>query len=112
MRKIITIIILCLINTMNYVDRYLVFGILPKIKDYFNLSNSQAGLLQTVFLITYIGCSFWFGAIGDKISRKYIIFGGTVLWSVFSFVGSLASRDVITLYKLSTIFGFMFAEVL
>lgn len=87
-RKIATVVILFLINTLNYMDRYIIYGILSKIQEFYNLSNGQAGLLQTVFLVSYIAFSFIIGILGDLVSRKILIILGLIIWSFCSFAGS------------------------
>ncbi|OWK50452.1 Protein spinster 1 [Lonchura striata] len=43
----LSVAILCLINLVNYMDRFTVAGVLPEVEDYFGIGDSSSGLLQT-----------------------------------------------------------------
>ncbi|XP_069134992.1 protein spinster homolog 1-like isoform X2 [Argopecten irradians] len=85
-------ILLC-INLLNYMDRYTVAGVLKDIQDYYDLENSEDGLIQTVFVLTYMVFSPIFGFLGDRYTRKYIMAGGIFFWSGVTFAGSMIPRD-------------------
>ncbi|XP_033748854.1 protein spinster homolog 1-like isoform X3 [Pecten maximus] len=85
-------ILLC-INLLNYMDRYTVAGVLKDIQDFYNLENSEDGLIQTVFVLTYMVFSPIFGFLGDRYTRKYIMAGGIFFWSVVTLAGSMVPRD-------------------
>ncbi|KAJ8312868.1 hypothetical protein KUTeg_010241 [Tegillarca granosa] len=87
-RSIFTVLILLCINLLNYMDRYTIAGVLKDIQAYFNLNNSQAGLIQTVFILTYMVFSPIFGYLGDRWIRKYIMAGGIFFWSTVTLAGS------------------------
>jgi MFS family permease len=69
-------------------DRFTLAGILDKIQCAFDISNGEAGLLQTVFVVSYMIFAPLFGYLGDRYSRKYIMAGGVFLWSLTTFLGS------------------------
>ncbi|XP_060077272.1 protein spinster homolog 1-like isoform X2 [Ylistrum balloti] len=85
-------ILLC-INLLNYMDRYTVAGVLKDIQDYYQLENSEDGLIQTVFVITYMVFSPIFGFLGDRFTRKYLMAAGILFWSAVTFLGSMIPRD-------------------
>ncbi len=76
-----TLIILFLINLINYLDRYLISGGLSTIQAEFGLTNAEAGALMTVFMMVYMLACPIFGWLGDRYSRKYLIATGVFLWS-------------------------------
>ena len=41
------------LNFLNYLDRFIVAAVLPRIQDELGLSNFEGGLLATVFLLGY-----------------------------------------------------------
>lgn len=56
-------------------------GVLPRIKDAFKLDFEVAGLLQTVFIISYMSLAPVFGYLGDRYNRKIIMGTGILIWA-------------------------------
>lgn len=54
----------------------------------FKIENSEAGLLQTVFVVSYMLFAPLFGYLGDRYSRKWIMAAGVFLWSLTTLLGS------------------------
>ncbi len=54
---------------------------LVQIQEFFSISNATAGLLQTVFVISYMVAAPLFGYLGDRYNRKLIMFFGILFWS-------------------------------
>lgn len=92
--------ILCLVNLLNYVDRYTVAANLEEIQEYFKITedNSAAGLIQTVFIIGYMVTSPVFGFLGDRYSRKMIIAVGITAWSALTLAGSFVPSQRFPLF--------------
>eukprot|EP00051_Salpingoeca_urceolata_P028363 m.486462 g.486462 ORF g.486462 m.486462 type:complete len:488 (+) comp24415_c0_seq1:34-1497(+) len=90
--------ILVAINLLNYIDRWTISGVLPLLQDekkngfHHNLSDSQGGLLMTVFIGSYMIFSPVFGYFGDRINRKALIAVGIFFWSMFTVGGSFAQN--------------------
>ena len=87
--------VLTLINLLNYLDRYVVSGIVPDLKaPPLGLSDRQIGLLTTAFMLVYMVTAPVFGALGDRGSRTRPIAMGVFLWSIATalsgFAGSYA----------------------
>ncbi|KAL4223098.1 Protein spinster 3 [Mactra antiquata] len=80
--------ILFFINLLNYMDRFTVAGVLKSIQKYYNISNSEDGLLQTSFISFYMVFSPIFGYLGDRYNRKVIMACGITFWSGVTFAGS------------------------
>jgi MFS family permease len=74
--------IVTLLNLLNYLDRYILAAVLPRIQSELHLSNSQAGLLATAFLVAYFVTSPLFGALGDRLSRTRLMSVGVIAWSL------------------------------
>lgn len=87
-KQIATVAILCYVNLINYMDRFTIAGILGDIQKCFNISDSQAGLLQTAFVLVYMLVAPLFGYLGDRFSRKYLMAVGLFFWSLATLVGS------------------------
>lgn len=84
------VVLLTGLNFLNYLDRFIVAAVLPRIQDDLGLSNAEGGMLATVFLLGYFVTSPIFGALGDRMPRKYLITAGVVMWSAATVASGLA----------------------
>ncbi|NXO01362.1 SPNS3 protein, partial [Rhinopomastus cyanomelas] len=73
--------VLCYANLINFMDWFIVPGILLDIQKYFELSDGDTGLLQTVFILCYMLAAPIFGFLGDRYNRKIILGAGIFFWS-------------------------------
>merc|ERR1712038_681506 len=80
--------ILTFINLINYMDRYTIAGILTQVQDYYSISDTEAGFLQTIFVLSYMIFAPVFGYLGDRYSRKWIMAVGVGIWVLAVLVGS------------------------
>ena len=88
----IALSVLTLVNLLNYLDRYVVSGIVPDLKaPPLGLSDSQVGLLTTAFMLVYMLAAPIFGALGDRGSRTRPIAVGVFLWSIATLVSGFAT---------------------
>ena len=78
------LLILTLINYLNYIDRYILSSVLTAIKEEFALSDFRAGLLATAFIVPYMLTSPLFGWLGDSRPRAKLLSLGAALWSFSS----------------------------
>ncbi len=85
-----TLTILTSINFLNYIDRDIIFGLVPIIQARFAVSYSQAGLLNTVFSIVHSVCTLPLGWVADRFSRRKVISYGVLFWSLATFLSGLA----------------------
>jgi predicted MFS family arabinose efflux permease len=76
--------LLTTVNYFNYIDRFILSAVLVSIKADLNLSDLQAGLLATSFMISYMFTSPFFGWLGDTQNRSKLLAGGALLWSIAS----------------------------
>lgn len=77
------LLVLTLINLLNYLDRYVPAAVLPQMKASGVVStDSEAGFLATGFLVVYMLASPVFGYLGDRRARTRPIAIGVALWSV------------------------------
>ncbi|KAG8006584.1 Protein spinster-like protein 1 [Nibea albiflora] len=92
-RALLTVFILCYINLLNYMDRFTVAGVLPDIEHYFGIDDGKSGLLQTVFICSYMFLAPVFGYLGDRYNRKYIMLGGITFWSAVTLASSYTPKE-------------------
>uniref|UniRef100_A0A023EVL5 Putative sugar transporter/spinster transmembrane protein n=1 Tax=Aedes albopictus TaxID=7160 RepID=A0A023EVL5_AEDAL len=83
-----TVIVLCFVNLINYMDRFTIAGVLKDIQDDFQIGDDEGGLLQTAFVVFYMVFAPVFGYLGDRWSRKWIMALGVLLWSTTTLLGS------------------------
>ncbi|HEU0031756.1 MAG TPA: MFS transporter [Kofleriaceae bacterium] len=88
----VILVLLTGLNFFNYLDRLIVAAVLPRIKDDLGLSNTEAGLLATVFLAGYFVTSPLFGVLGDRMARKWLIAAGVLTWSLATVGSGLATN--------------------
>ncbi|XP_030041746.1 sphingosine-1-phosphate transporter SPNS2 [Microcaecilia unicolor] len=93
--------ILSMGNVLNYLDRYTVAGVLLDIQRYFEVKDSGAGLLQTVFICSFMVAAPIFGYIGDRFNRKIILSCGIFFWSAVTFSSSFITKQYFWLLVLS-----------
>ncbi|MHA1452672.1 MAG: MFS transporter, partial [Promethearchaeota archaeon] len=69
----------------------------------FSKSASEVGLISTLFMITAAICTVIFGILNDRINRKWLLFGGSIYYSITSIlVGYAPSYELLMLFKILT----------
>jgi len=79
------------LNALNYLDRFLLSPLLPLIIAGLGLTDGQAGMLQSAFILVYAVVCPLAGWLGDRMSRLHIAALGVALWSIATFASGLAS---------------------
>ena len=59
-----TLILLFIVNLLNYMDRFTIVGVLSAVQQEFDIGQTKAALLQTVFLVSYMALSPIVGYLG------------------------------------------------
>lgn len=83
---------LFLINLLNFVDRTIPAVVMEPIRKEFMLSDSQLGLLGTVFTLVYAFAGLPLGLLADRWYRKYVLVGGVAVWSAFTAMSGMVSN--------------------
>ena len=78
------------LNLFNYIDRFLLNGVLTPIQQEFGLTDGQLGRLNTAFMVGYFLTSPFFGYFGDRWSRKALIALGVGIGSLGTIATSWA----------------------
>lgn len=90
---VLALSVLTLINLLNYIDRYVVAGIVPDLKaPPLGLSDSQIGFLTTAFMLVYMVTAPIFGALGDRGARTRPIAIGVFMWSLATILSGFAAN--------------------
>jgi len=66
----------------NYADRQAIFSVFPVLKTEMHLTDPQLGIIGSAFMWVYAGSGALAGLVADRISRKWLILGGLLFWSV------------------------------
>jgi len=85
------LLVLTLINLLNYLDRYVPSAVLPQMKaSGIVTTDFELGILAPGFLVVYMLASPAFGYLGDRRSRTRPIAIGVALWSCATMFSGLA----------------------
>ena len=95
--------LLLAINLFNYIDRYVLASVLPKLREEFfptGATNVDAklGFLAQAFLVSYLVTAPIFGWLADRWSRWLIVGGGVIAWSLASGASGLATTYMVLLF--------------
>ncbi|KAG9341461.1 hypothetical protein JZ751_019271 [Albula glossodonta] len=60
---------------------------------YFSINDSTSGLLQTVFICSFMLLAPVFGYLGDRYNRKVIMVGGMMAWIVTTLGSSFITQS-------------------
>ncbi|MGK0552418.1 MFS transporter [Enterococcus faecalis] len=82
---------------LMYATRTIFNPIMGVIGEQFGLSNTQLGLANSIFFLTYAVAQIPFGVIGDKIGRKLVIAIGFILLAVMTYFSGLVTTFVMFL---------------
>ena len=84
------LLVLTLINFVNWIDRQIVYPLFPLIKDDFHVSYTQLGWLVATFSVVHALGSLGLGRLADLTSRKKVISYGIAFWSAATFMSGVA----------------------
>lgn len=87
---IYVVIILTLMNLLNYLDRWVPSVVKDLFKADLKLTDAQTSLPLTGFIFIYMLTSPIFGALADRWPRKVLIAAGVGLWSFATGAAALA----------------------
>jgi MFS family permease len=87
-----TFAVLFLMNLLDYMDRNVLYAVLPQVRSSLRITNAQAGLLATYFLVAYSVFGLFTGWAGDRLRRTYLLGLGVGVWSLAT-VGSGLARS-------------------
>ncbi len=86
--------VMTLLNFVNYIDRYVLPAVAPRVKEALALNDEQLGFLGSAFLLSYLATSPLFGYLGDRFSRTRLMGLGVAVWS-FATAGAGLARSYV-----------------
>src|SRR4051812_1775777 len=78
----VALLVLSGLNFFNYVDRSVLFAVLPLIQHEFPKSDAAYGFLTTAFFVCYMVTAPFIGYLADRYPRKWIMVAGALIWCV------------------------------
>jgi MFS family permease len=86
------VIMLWFVCFFNYADRQAIFSVFPLLKAEFGLSDVQLGIVGAAFMWVYAAGAPFAGAIADRFSRRALILGGLIFWSLITIATALSTQ--------------------
>ena len=85
-------IVLCAVNYLNYMDRYVPAAVKDLIIDDLNLTDTESSLPATGMIIVYMFSALFFAWIDrrDYFDRRTILCCAVIFWSLATFMAGLA----------------------
>ncbi|WP_158633379.1 spinster family MFS transporter [Tautonia sociabilis] len=74
--------VLFVIHLLDYLDRWALTGVLPRIQRDLELTDFPAGSLNFFFLLTLSVVGPVVGWAGDRVRRTWLLAGGVGIWSI------------------------------
>jgi len=84
--------LLTCVNTLNFVDRNIIFALFEPIKRELSLTDTQLGWLGSAYIVVFSLAAIPLGILSDLKSRRAVMATGVMLWSAFTGLGGLARR--------------------
>ena len=88
------------LNLLNYLDRFVLNAVRTPLANEFGINYGDSGRTVTAFMIGYFVTSPFFGFLGDRFSRKWLIAFGIFVWSVGTVLTGFAGTfEVLLLFR-------------
>jgi len=85
------VLVLCAINLLNFYDRQAPGALVEPMRREFGLSDTQIGLLGSMFIWVYALAGVPLGRVADVWSRKKLLTIGVTVWSALTAAAGLAA---------------------
>lgn len=84
--------LLWLVCLLNYADRQAISSLFPLLEHDFGFSKAQLGLIGSSFMWVYALSAPLAGVAGDRLSRRGLVLGGCLFWSIMTGVTGLCGK--------------------
>jgi predicted MFS family arabinose efflux permease len=98
-RVLFAVLVLFAINIMNFYDRLVPGALVEPIRKEFQLSDTQIGLLGSIFIWPYALIGVLMGRIADSGSRKKLLAWGLAVWASLTACAGIAKSYSILLFS-------------
>src|SRR5437868_6837279 len=86
----LTLVLLCSIAFLDFIDASIINVALPAIRQDLDFSVQSLQWVPSGYLLTYGGFMLLGGRAADRLGRRRVLVGGTLLLALSSLVGGLA----------------------
>src|SRR5262245_16693165 len=93
------LLVLVAVNILNFYDRNVLGALAEPIRKEFSLTDTQVGLLGSIFIWLYAIIGVPLGKIADSRSRRKLLAAGMMVWTVLTAVAALASSYTMLLFS-------------
>jgi predicted MFS family arabinose efflux permease len=90
-------LVLFAVNILNFYDRHVPGALTEPIRKEFHLSDTQVGLLGSIFIWLYAIVGVPLGRIADTASRKKLLAGSVIVWTTLTASAALAGSFTLLL---------------
>ena len=87
----VPLLILFLVNVLNFYDRQVLGAVLEPLHREFGLSDTRLAALATAFTLVYAVAGLPLGRLADRWSRKRLLTIGVSVWAALTGLGGFAS---------------------
>jgi MFS family permease len=91
--------ILIAINILNFYDRHVPGALTEPMRKEFGMTDTQVGLLGSAFIWIYAIVGVPLGRVADTWSRKKLLGGGMIIWSLLTAFAGLANSYSMLLFS-------------
>ena len=100
------LLVLTLINLLNFADRYVPSSVKELLKEDLDLTDTETALPTTGMVLVYMVSSVFFGVLNDRgvIDRRALLAAGVAFWSLATALAGLA-QDLPTLVLFRSLVG-------
>lgn len=93
------------LNLVNYLDRFLMPAMISPVEKELGLNDDQFATAVIAFMWGYFLTSPFFGYLGDRVSRKWLVAGGVLVWCLGTALSGTA-HSLLSLVLFRVLVGF------
>jgi predicted MFS family arabinose efflux permease len=90
-RSWLLVALLAIVALLNYLDRQVIFSVLPLLRTDLQLTDPQIGLLGATFLWVYAFCSLFAGWTAQRFGHRKVILLSLCAWSLVTALTGLST---------------------
>jgi len=90
--KWLVVMMLWFVCLYNYADRQAIYSVFPVLKSQMHLTDRQLGIVGGAFMWLYALGLPLAGVLGDRFSRKKLVLGGLIFWSLITLATAMSTR--------------------
>lgn len=105
-RTLTSLLLLSLVNLLNYTDRYILGSVLIDVEAYFGVNKSVSGLLHSLFLLSFTLAAPLVGYLADRhrqqlvLTRKILVLVSCLVWFASVLGASFVDSNAFVLFLL------------